>query len=135
VGLASLWWTKVFARGRCAWAGATSLLNAQGATLDDFALKTLLGSIGLLSSDHLHESEATRLLGMGVKHDLALLDVTIFLKQTSDFLLIETRVDAGNKKIGTWVDRAIISWRRTTCTAIGGTDLMLGHVMIHEAEY
>jgi hypothetical protein len=49
-------------------------------------LETLLGSVGLISSNHLDETKATGLLGVWIKHDLALLDITIFLEETSDFL-------------------------------------------------
>jgi len=57
-----------------------------------------------------------------IKHDLAFLDVTILLEETSDFLLVEARVDASDKEVGAWVDRAIILSRRTTTTsAVGGT--------------
>jgi hypothetical protein len=106
--LASLRGTEVLARGRRARAGTTSLLDAQSAAFNDLALKTLLGGIGLLSSDHLDETKATRLLGMGIKHDLALLDITVFLEETSNFGLSETRVDAGDEEVGAWVDRAVI---------------------------
>jgi len=120
--LASLWWTKVLARGWCTRTGTTGLLNAQGSTLNDLTLKSLLGSVGLLSSDHLYETEATGLFGVRIKHDLAFLDVTILLEETSDFLLVEARVDASDKEVGAWVDRAIILSRRTTTTsAVGGT--------------
>ena len=111
--LASLWWTKVFAWSGSARAGAASLLDAQGATFNDLTLKTFFGSVGLLSGNHLHETEATRLLGMGIKHDLALLDITVFLKETRNLALGETRMDAGNEQIGARVDSAIILRRAT----------------------
>jgi hypothetical protein len=112
--LTSLWWTKVLARSRGAWAGAASLLNAQGAALDDLALEALLGSIGLLCGDHLDESEATRLLGVWIKHDLALLDLTILLEQASDLGLGETWVDAGDEQVRSRVHGAIVLRRRST---------------------
>jgi len=49
---------------------------------------------------------------MGIKHDLALLDITIFLEETGNLCLGETGMDAGNKQVGAWVDCAII-WRST----------------------
>jgi hypothetical protein len=106
--LASLRWTKVLARGWGTRSGTTSLLDAQGTALNDLALKTILGSIGLLSGHHLDEAKATRLLGMGVKHDLALLDVTVFLEETSDLLLRKARVDTSDEEVGAWVDCTII---------------------------
>jgi hypothetical protein len=76
-------------------------------------LKTFLGSISLLSSDHLHEAETTRLFGVGIKHDLALLDITVFLEEAGNFSLSETRVNAGDEQVGAWVDSAIILGRTT----------------------
>jgi hypothetical protein len=111
--LASFWWAKVFAWRGSARPGTASLLDAQGATFNDLTLKTFLGSVGLLSSDHLHETEATGLLGMGIKHDLALLDIAIFLKETSDLSLGETRVNTGDEQVGAWVNSAIILGRAT----------------------
>jgi hypothetical protein len=45
---------------------------------------------------------------MGVKHDLALLDITVFLEETGDFLFGEARVNTGDEEIGSRVDRTII---------------------------
>lgn len=106
--LASLRWTKVLARGWGTRSGTTSLLDAQGTALNDLALKTILGSIGLLSGHHLDEAKATRLLGMGIKHDLALLDITVFLEETSNLLLRKARVDTSDEEVGAWVDCTII---------------------------
>lgn len=106
--LTSLWWSKVLAWGWGTWAGAASLLDAQGATLNDLTLKTLLGSVSLLAGDHLDESEATGLLGVWVKHDLALLDLTVLLEKTSDLGFGETWVDASNEQVRPWVDGAIV---------------------------
>lgn len=106
--LTSLWWTKVFSWSWSTWTGTTSLLNAQSTSLNDLTLETLLGSIRLFASDHLDETEATRFLGVWVKHDLALLNITVLLKETSDLLLGKTWVNARNKKVRTWVDSAVI---------------------------
>lgn len=116
----SLWWAKVLARGRGAWARATSLLNAQGAALNNLALEALLGSIGLLSSDHLDEAEATRLLGVWVKHDLALLDLTVLLEEASDLGLGQAWVNAGDEQVRSRVHGAIVLGRRST-VVLGAT--------------
>jgi hypothetical protein len=97
--LASLWWTKVLARGWGTWAGTTSFLNAQGSAFNNLTLKAFLGSVGLLSGDHLDETKPARLLGMRIKHDLALLYITIFLEETGDFGLRETRMDASDEEV------------------------------------
>jgi len=76
-------------------------------------LKSLLGSIGLVSSDHLDESKATGLLGMRIKHNLALLDITIFFKEASHFGFRQTWVNSSHEEVGAWVDGTIIL-RRTT---------------------
>ena len=101
--LASLWWTEVLAGGWCTWAGTTSLLNAQGSTFNKLTLESLLGSISLLSSDHVNETEATRLLGVGIKHDRAVFHVAVLLKETRDVRLSQTGVNASDEKVGTSV--------------------------------
>ena len=106
--LASLGWAKVFAWGWGTWSGTTSLFDTQGSAFDDLTLKTLLCGISLLSSDHLDETKATRLLGMRIKHDLALLDVTILLEETSDFRFRKTWVNTSDEKVGAWIDCAVI---------------------------
>jgi len=48
---------------------------------------------------------------MGIKHDLALLNVTVLLEQASNLLLRKTWMNTSNEEIGTWVDSTIIaSW-------------------------
>jgi hypothetical protein len=76
-------------------------------------LKAILGGIGLLGGHHLDEAKATRLFGVGIKHDLALLDITVFLEETSDFLLGKARVDTGDEEVGAWVDCTVILGRAT----------------------
>jgi hypothetical protein len=111
--LASLRWTKVLARRWGTRTGTTSLLDAQGTTFNNLTLKTILGGIGLLGGHHLDEAKATRLFGVGIKHDLALLDITVFLEETSDFLLGKARVDTGDEEVGAWVDCTVILGRAT----------------------
>ena len=74
----------------------------------NFSLQSLLGIIGLLSSNHLDEAEAARLLGVGVAHDVALLDIAILLEETRDFVLSESRVNAGDKQVGARVAALVI---------------------------
>ena len=113
--LTSLWWTEVLSWGWSTWAGTTGLLNAQSATLNYLTLETFLGSIGLLSSNHLDETETTGFFGVWVKHDLALLNITILLEETSDLLLGKTWVDAGNENVGTRVNSTVVlRWSTTT---------------------
>jgi hypothetical protein len=115
--LASLWWTKVFARSGCTGPRATGLLDAQGAAFNDLTLESLFCGVSLLGSDHLDEAKATRLLGVRIKHDLALLNIAILLKETSHLRLSETGVDASNKQVGAWVDSTVI---------LGSTAVLLG---------
>jgi hypothetical protein len=98
--LTSLGRSKVLAGGRGSGSGATGLLNAQSAALVDLALETRLGSVGLLTSDHVDETEATRLAGVRIAHDAASFDITVLLEQATDFLLGQTGVNAGNEKVG-----------------------------------
>ena len=101
--LTSLGRAKVLARGRGSGSGATSLLNAQSAALVDLALETRLGSVGLLASDHVDETEATRLAGVRVAHDAASFDIAVLLEQAADLLLGQAGVDTGDEKVGTRV--------------------------------
>jgi hypothetical protein len=107
-GLASLWWTEIFAWSRSTRTGTASLLDAQGAAFDNFTLKTFLSSVGLFSSNHLHKAEATGLLGMGIEHDLALLDIAVFREETGNLGLGETRMDTSDEEVGAWVDSTVI---------------------------
>ena len=50
---------------------------------------------------------------MGIKHDLALFDITIFLEEAGNFSLGETGVDSGDEKVGARVDSAVILGRTT----------------------
>jgi hypothetical protein len=95
--------TKVFAGSGRARTATASLLDAQSATFNDFTLQTFLGSIRLLTGDHLHEAKATRLLGVRVNHDGAVLDVTVLLEQARQIRLGQTRMNASNEKVRTSV--------------------------------
>lgn len=106
--LTTLGRTKVLARGGRTGSGTTGLLNAESAALDDLALETILGGVGHVGSDHLDEAEATRLPGVGVLHDLALLDLAILLEEAGDLGLLETGVDAGDEEVGAGVDGTIV---------------------------
>ena len=119
--------TEVLARGRSARTSPTSFLNAQGTTFNHLSLQGLLGRISLIGSDHLDKPEATRFLGVRVKHDGAVLDLSIFLKQAGNFLLGETRVNAGDEEIRSGVAGRIIT-TTAVVTVVGGrraTDALL----------
>lgn len=103
----SLWRTKVFSRSWSPRSAAPGLLDAQGSTLKRLALKALLGSIRLLQRRHLDETKAARLLGVRVKHDLALLNFAIFGKESHYIILSQTGVDSGNEKVGSRVSSTI----------------------------
>jgi hypothetical protein len=96
--------SEVFAGSRSSGAATTSLFNAQSTALDNLTLETLLGSISLFGSDHLDEAEATRLLGVRVQHDRAVLDIAVLLEQTADIGLGQTRVDTSDEKVRARVD-------------------------------
>jgi hypothetical protein len=104
----SLGWTEVLSGGRRARAGTTRLLDAQGATIDDFTLQSLPGRLSLFRSDHLDEAESTRLLGVRIAHNLALLHITILLKHLGDLIFSKTRVDSSNEEVRSWVHSTII---------------------------
>jgi len=48
---------------------------------------------------------------MGIKHDLALLNITIFFEETSDFDLRQARMDSSNKEVRAWIDCTIVLGR------------------------
>ena len=123
--LTSLGRAEVLARGRGSGSGATSLLNAQSAALVDFALETRLGSVGLLASDHVDETEAARLAGVGVAHNAASLDITVLLEQATDLLLSQTGVDAGNEKVGAGVG----SFFLVLTDLLGGAGLVVNDML------
>jgi hypothetical protein len=86
-----------------------------------FALEAFLGSIGLVGSDHLDETKAARLLGVRILHDVALLDLSILAKQTSNLLLGEAGVDARHEQVGAWVAGArVLVVVLAMGTAVGG---------------
>jgi hypothetical protein len=123
--LTSLGRAKVLAGSGSTRTRTTGLLNAQGSAFNDLTLKTLLGGISLLSSDHLDEAEATGLLGVGIEHNLALLDIAILLKETSDLLLREARMDTCHEEVGSRVDGSIIRGGATIVLR-GTTERVLG---------
>jgi len=100
---------EVLARSRGTRTGTAGFLDAQGATLDDLALETLLGGIGHVRSNHLHESKPTRLLGVGIAHDLALLNLAVLLEEARNLSLGQLGVDASDEKVGSRVDGAVIT--------------------------
>lgn len=97
--LTSLGRAEVLARCWSPRAASPSFLNAQSTTFNVLTLKSLLGCIRLLGSDHLDETEATRLLGVRIFHNRASFYITILLEQARHISLIETRMDAGNEEI------------------------------------
>lgn len=123
--LTSLGRAEVLAGGRGSGSGAASLLNAQSAALVDLALKTRLCSVGLLASDHVDETEATRLAGVRVAHDAASLDITVLLEQATDLLLSQTGVDAGNEKVGAGVG----SFFLVLTDLLGGAELVVNDML------
>ena len=84
----------------------------------DLSLKPLLRCVSLLRGDHLDETEATRLLCVGVAHDVALLDFTIFLKETCDLVLANAGIAPSDEEVGARVTALIVIiptlWRRAT---------------------
>ena len=74
----------------------------------DLALQTLLGSVCLVRGDHLDETEATRLLCVGVAHDVALLNFTILLEEACDLVLGQAGVDASDEEVGALVAALIL---------------------------
>jgi hypothetical protein len=99
---------EVLARSRGARADTASLLDVQGAALDDLTAQTLDGGISHVRGDHLDETEAARLARVGVLHDLALLDLAVLLEEAGDLGLLDARVDAGDEEVGARVEGALV---------------------------
>lgn len=114
----SLRGAEVFAGSGSAGTSTASLLDAQGAAINDLALKTILGSVGLVGSDHLDEAEAARLLAVGVAHDLALLDLAVLLEHAGDLSLSKAGVDARHEEVRAGVNCAVIIVVDRTRTAV-----------------
>ena len=106
--LTSLGRAEVFSGSWCARTSATSFLDAQGASLNVFALQSLFRSVGLLVGYHLDETESTRLLGMRVKHDRAVLDIAVFFEEAGDIGLGKTRMNSSHEKVRATVERFVI---------------------------
>lgn len=132
--ITSLGWTKVLAGSGSSWSGTTSLLDAESTALVDLALKATLGGVGLLRCDHLDETETTRFTSVRVAHDAASLDITVLLKETTDLVLGQTRVDASDEEVGARVCSLLLifvvatrlGWWRTTvvnCVSRSSIDL------------
>jgi hypothetical protein len=100
--------TEVLSGSRSARTSTASLLDAESTALNHLTLKTLLGGISLVRGDHLDEAEATRLSSVGIFHDLALLDLTVLLKEAGNLCLLEARVDTGDEEVRARVDGTII---------------------------
>lgn len=105
--LTSLGGAKILARSGGTGSGTTSFLDAKSSTFYDFALQTILGSISLIGGDHLHEAEASRLLGVRVLHDLAFLNLSIFLEEAGHFGLGEPGMNTGDEEVGTRVNGSV----------------------------
>ena len=122
--LTALGRSVVLARSRRTRAGTASLLDAQRPALVNLALQSLLGGISLIGRDHLDEAEATRLLGVGILHDIALLDFSVLAEKTSYLLLGQAGVDAGDEQVGAGIAGAFVLivlaalWRWTTASYV-----------------
>lgn len=125
----SLWWSKVFSRSWGTRTSTTSLLNAQGSTFNDLTLQTLLGSISLIRGNHFDETKATRFTGVRVTHDLALLNITILLKETRNLFFEKTWVDTSNEKVRAWVDCTIILRAWSTIVLWSAASLLCQNVL------
>lgn len=107
--------TEVLAgRGR-ARASAAGLFDAHSAAFDDLALEAFPGGLSLFGGDHFDESKSTRLLGVRVSHDLALLNLTILFKHLGDLSLRQTRMDTSDKEVGAGVNGTIVILLRAGC--------------------
>lgn len=104
----TLWWTEVLSRSRCSWSSTTSLLDAQSSAFVHLALESILRCISALGCLHLDEAETTTLASVWITHDVALLDWSVFLKQSSHLFLAQTWVNSSNEKVGACVGIAFI---------------------------
>jgi hypothetical protein len=66
-------------------------------------LKGIASGVGLVRSHHLDESEAARVARVRIAHNLALLYVSILFKHGGYVSFGQTRVDAGDEKVGAGV--------------------------------
>lgn len=106
--LTSLGRAEVLAGGGSAGTSTTGHLDAKSSALNDLTLETILGSLSLLGSNHLDETETTGLASVGVLHDLALLNLAVLLEETGNLSLLESGVDASNEEVGAGVPGTIL---------------------------
>jgi len=71
-------------------------------------LQALFGGLSLIGGYHLDKAEPTRLLGMWIKHDRAVFDVTVLLEQAGDIGFGETWVNPSDEEIRAGIDGFII---------------------------
>ena len=114
--------SEVLARSRGTRAGTTSLFDAQSAAFDLLTLEAFFGSVSLVGGDHFDEAKATRLLGMRITHDLALLNLAVFFKKPSYLGLGEAGVDARDEEVGAGVDGTVIITALRSGIILGSTD-------------
>lgn len=117
-GHTSLGWTEILARSWRARASTTSLLDRERTALVDLALQSLLGGIGLLSRHHLNEAEASALASVWVAHDVALLDLSVLLKQARDLVFGQAWVDTSDEQVGSWVDGLAVAIAATAAAVL-----------------
>jgi hypothetical protein len=71
-------------------------------------LETFASGISSLGGDHLDEPKAARVTRVRISHDIALLDLSIFLEETCHVNLTETWVNAGDEEVGSRVGSEIV---------------------------
>lgn len=127
--LTTLGRAKVFAWGGSPGTTTASLFDAQSATFNDFTLEAFLGSIGLLGSHHLDEAKATRLLGVRIGHDGAVLDIAVLFEEAADVGFGQTRMDTGDEEVGPRVEGTLL-----VVQLLAGIDRATGVTVLVERE-
>jgi hypothetical protein len=107
--------TIVLSGGRSSRPRAAGDLYGKSSALVVLTLQAAHGSVSLVGGAHLDEAKASRVLGMGVPHDLALLDDAVDSKQILEVLVADAGMDACHEQVGAGVAGvfAIIAIRRS----------------------
>lgn len=84
--LTALGRTKVLARSGGTRASATGLFNAKSAAFMEQAMKSLASGISLFRSDHLNETESTRISAVRITHDVGLLNLAVLFEKLGHIL-------------------------------------------------
>ena len=106
---ASLRRSKVLTRRGSARSLALGFFNGEGSSRKKEPVKRRNGTISASNVQHVDKAKASRFLGMGINHDLALVNNTVFRENLGQFRLGDSLGEASNKEVGTLILCVLLS--------------------------